>query len=292
MRTVSPTPAVFCSSCAWNLTERRTTFLYFGCDLITSTLTTIVLSPLSETTTPRRSWRRAGAVSGFSVRVMGFRVAGFSRTGFERCRRCDRGTWRPERAFFVSDTSSTLGASLVVSDTSSTLGASLVVSDTSSTLVASLGCEEVSDTSASLGSDDVSDTSASLGCEEVSDTSSDVGWSSVSFGVSDTSTHLLLLGIPVVPHREDAGDLALRELQARAVLERPRRGLEAQVEELLARLGEPVLELVVRQVAQVPSPQRDHRPRATRTSTSPAASAPRGGAPPWRAAPAPRPART
>src|SRR5512146_2361387 len=55
MRTVSPTPAAFCSSCAWNLTDRRTTFLYFGCDLTTSTLTTIVLSPLSEMTTPRRS---------------------------------------------------------------------------------------------------------------------------------------------------------------------------------------------------------------------------------------------
>ena len=36
----------------------RTTFLYFGWRLVMSTLTTIVLSPLSETTTPRRSWRR------------------------------------------------------------------------------------------------------------------------------------------------------------------------------------------------------------------------------------------
>src|SRR4051794_41983704 len=83
MRTVSPTPAVFASSCAWNLTVERTTFLYFGCDLITSTLTTIVFSPLSETTTPRRSWRRAGSVAGFSVRVIGLRLARFSRAGFE-----------------------------------------------------------------------------------------------------------------------------------------------------------------------------------------------------------------
>jgi hypothetical protein len=30
MRTVSPTPAVFSSSCAWNLTVDRTTFLYRG----------------------------------------------------------------------------------------------------------------------------------------------------------------------------------------------------------------------------------------------------------------------
>src|SRR3954471_20531818 len=58
MRTVSPTPAVLASSCAWNLTVERTTFLYLGWLLITSTLTTIVFSPLSEMTTPRRSWRR------------------------------------------------------------------------------------------------------------------------------------------------------------------------------------------------------------------------------------------
>src|SRR4029453_18060702 len=58
MRTRSPTLAVFCSSCAWNLVERRTTFLYFGCAFTVSTLTTFVLSIASETTTPRRSWLR------------------------------------------------------------------------------------------------------------------------------------------------------------------------------------------------------------------------------------------
>src|SRR3954468_12774284 len=48
MRTTSPTFAAFCSSCAWNLVERRMTFLYFRCALLTSTRTMIVLSPLSE----------------------------------------------------------------------------------------------------------------------------------------------------------------------------------------------------------------------------------------------------
>ena len=65
MRTTSPTSAVFRSSWAWSLLLRRTTFLYFGCARIVSTLTTIVLSPLSETTTPRRSWRRPSSASGF-----------------------------------------------------------------------------------------------------------------------------------------------------------------------------------------------------------------------------------
>src|SRR5262249_49459152 len=41
--------------------------------------------------------------------------------------------------------------------------------------------------------------------------------------------------------REDASDLALRELQPRAVLERTRRRLEAQVEQLLPPIGERVL---------------------------------------------------
>src|SRR5205823_3989793 len=39
MRTTSPTCASFCSSWAWNFTERRTTFLYFGCAFVASTLT-------------------------------------------------------------------------------------------------------------------------------------------------------------------------------------------------------------------------------------------------------------
>src|SRR5260370_1759584 len=55
MRTTSPTFALFCSSCAWNLFERRMTFLYLGCARIVSTLTTLVFSLASQTPTPRRS---------------------------------------------------------------------------------------------------------------------------------------------------------------------------------------------------------------------------------------------
>ena len=68
-------------------------------------------------------------------------------------------------------------------------------------------------------------------------------------------------GTSVVLHGQDPRDLALRELEARRVLERTGRRLEAEVEQLLPRVGEPVSQLVVVQVAQVPSPQRDHRPR-------------------------------
>ena len=85
MRTMSPTFAWFCSSCAWNLTLRRTTFLYLGCAFTTSTLTTIVLSIASETTVPWRSWRRPRSCSGFSSRTIGLRSAGFSRFGLVRC---------------------------------------------------------------------------------------------------------------------------------------------------------------------------------------------------------------
>src|SRR6476646_2344485 len=91
MRTVSPTWALFVSSWAWNLTDRRTTFLYFRCDLITSTLTTIVLSIASETTVPRRSWLRPRSCSGFSSRTIGRRSAGRSRFGLECLWRSERG---------------------------------------------------------------------------------------------------------------------------------------------------------------------------------------------------------
>ena len=80
------------SSCAWSLRVRRTTFLYFGWRFVTSTLTTIVLSPLSETTTPRRSWRRPS--SRLRLRrcaTIGLRVAGVSRAGFECLWRSARG---------------------------------------------------------------------------------------------------------------------------------------------------------------------------------------------------------
>ena len=101
----------------------------------------------------------------------------------------------------------------------------------------------------------------------------------------------VLTCLALVAHGQDAGDLALRGAQPRAVLERAGRGLEAEVEELLARLGHLAVELLVGQVTQLPSSQRD-QPPASRTSSSRAASGPRGAAPPWRAARARRPART
>src|SRR5438309_7697072 len=91
MRTTSPTFAVFCSSWAWNLTLRRITFLYRWCEVIMSTLTTIVLSIALETTTPRRSWRRPRSPSGFGSRTIGLRFFGRSRLGFVRAGRCARG---------------------------------------------------------------------------------------------------------------------------------------------------------------------------------------------------------
>src|SRR6478735_7486515 len=97
MRTVSPTWALFVSSWAWNLTDRRTTFLYFRCDLITSTLTTIVLSIASETTVPRRSWLRPRSCSGFSSRTIGLRSVALTRCGRVFWGRSARG-----RRFFFS----------------------------------------------------------------------------------------------------------------------------------------------------------------------------------------------
>src|SRR6266540_5898387 len=61
-------------------------------------------------------------------------------------------------------------------------------------------------------------------------------------------------------HGEDARDLSLRQPQPRAVLERARRRLEAQVEQLLAPVVQRVLELVVGHVPQVSSSQRDPPP--------------------------------
>src|SRR5206468_5367188 len=57
------------SSCAWNLTERRITFLYRGCARADSTLTTIVLSIADETTMPRRSCWRPRSPSGFGSQI-------------------------------------------------------------------------------------------------------------------------------------------------------------------------------------------------------------------------------
>ena len=59
MRTVSPIPAWLRLVVRVELHRAADDLLVRGCSLITSTLTTIVLSALSETTTPRRSWRAA-----------------------------------------------------------------------------------------------------------------------------------------------------------------------------------------------------------------------------------------
>ena len=91
MRTTSPTLALLPSSWAWNFVVRRTTFLYFGCDLITATCTTIVLSIALETTVPWRSVARPRSFSGFSSRTIGLRSAGFSRRGLVFCGRRARG---------------------------------------------------------------------------------------------------------------------------------------------------------------------------------------------------------
>src|SRR5712692_7151622 len=70
----------------------------------------------------------------------------------------------------------------------------------------------------------------------------------------------------LVADGQDAGDLALGQPQPCGVLQRARGGLEAQVEQLLARLGEAALELVVGHLSKLPSSQRDHSP-VSRTSS-------------------------
>ena len=100
--------------------------------------------------------------------------------------------------------------------------------------------------------------------------------------------------LTLVADGQDAGDLALGEPQARAVLERAGRGLEAQVEELLPDLLEVLRQLGVGSdlAAGARSPIQRDPPPASRSSSSPTAWCPRGGAPPWRAARERRPART
>src|SRR6185437_5304622 len=66
---------------------------------------------------------------------------------------------------------------------------------------------------------------------------------------------------------ENSGDLAALQLQLRGVFQLTRGRLEAEVEELLPRIDEPLLELVVRELAQILSQQRDHHRRAGRTSS-------------------------
>src|SRR5262245_49593246 len=58
--------------------------------------------------------------------------------------------------------------------------------------------------------------------------------------------------LALVADGQDAGDLALRQSESRRVLERTRRRLEAQVEQLLARLIQVTRELSVGHVAQLP----------------------------------------
>src|SRR5262249_62031834 len=91
-RTTSPMPAEFAPSWACSLLERRTTFLYLVWIRTVWISTTIVLSPLSDTTTPRRSWRRPGVLSGLGVPVIGSRSFDVVRAGFECLWRSARGS--------------------------------------------------------------------------------------------------------------------------------------------------------------------------------------------------------
>src|SRR5207248_8839753 len=90
--------------------------------------------------------------------------------------------------------------------------------------------------------------------------------SGVSSGVSFTFS-VSSATVPFLSDRQNSGDLTPCNPQARRVLELPRRRLEAQVEELLPGVGEAAVELVVRQVPQVLSQQRDHHSHGARTSS-------------------------
>src|SRR5262249_29409587 len=116
----------------------------------------------------------------------------------------------------------------------------------------------------------------------------------VSFSVSDISlaSSGRLFCLTLGHDREDAGDLALGELEARRVLERAGHGLEPQVEQLLAALREAVLQVVVRQLSQFPCPSQRAQPLSSQLWSSPTASDRQGGALPSRAAPVRRRART
>src|SRR5207248_2504247 len=105
------------------------------------------------------------------------------------------------------------------------------------------------------------------------------------------SLSLVLCGAFVL-HGQDPGDLALRQLEAGTVLERPRHGLEAQVEQLLPALRQPVVELVVGQVAEFARPSQRAQPLSSPLCSSPTASVRPAAALPSRAARARRRART
>ena len=100
------------------------------------------------------------------------------------------------------------------------------------------------------------------------------------------------LGFALGLDGQDPRDLALRQLQARAVLERAGHRLEAEVEELLPAFGQPVVELVVRQISNSLGLVKRAQPLSSPLWFSPTASGPRGEALPLRAAPARRRART
>src|SRR5262245_36522523 len=74
-RTKSPTVASFCSSWAASLLARATVFLYRGCRTRRSIRTSTVLSILSDTTTPTRTFRRP-RTRGSSAAIAGLPTSG------------------------------------------------------------------------------------------------------------------------------------------------------------------------------------------------------------------------
>src|SRR5439155_19865514 len=102
----------------------------------------------------------------------------------------------------------------------------------------------------------------------------------------------VLRGLPLGLNGQDPRDLALRQLQARRVLERAGDRLEAQVEELLPPLGQAVVQLVVGQLAEFTRPSQRAQPLSSRLSSAPTAAGRPGEALPSRGALAHRTART
>src|SRR5579863_4983382 len=78
MRTISPALKLLSSSCAWYFFERRMILPYMACFTLRSTLTTTVLSVLSETMVPTRI--RLGIVRSLSLN----RLARMRTLGAER----------------------------------------------------------------------------------------------------------------------------------------------------------------------------------------------------------------
>src|SRR5438094_261659 len=71
----------------------------------------------------------------------------------------------------------------------------------------------------------------------------------IGYLATSTTSARLPRRLALVANGQDARDLALRQLQASGVLERAGGRLEAKVEQLLPRLDEPVLQLVVGHVS-------------------------------------------